>query len=675
MTSSVSRQAARAFLYLAAAVTASTPLLAQPEPEGGPSLDPSSALEPMNDIGIDWPDPTKPDAILEGTSDLVDIPPAETADKSSKTGKAIDHVETNPMTDSQAEQHYSIVLQGLDDIDASEIRTRFDALSTLKQEQKSVANLAQINRRSREDEKLLRELLRAEGYYAASVNARVQSSGGRISVILRVEPGALYHFKDIAITGLERAGEEAERARKAFAVSRDDPVDADKVQAALTSLKSELGDHGFPFAKIDDPIVTVDHADASAVLKLSVDPGSFARFGDIVLSGQRPPFGPKHVRRMARFKPGDVYNFADIDDLRRALIATGLVSTATITPVRTADPNVVNVLVAIERAPPRTIAGELGYGTGEGVRAEVSWTHRNLLRPEGAVTFRGVAGTREQYLGASLRRANLHQRDQVLTAQIAASHVNRDAFDAKSFTLSGGMERQTNIIWQKKWIWSAGGELLVSDERDSVVSTGASRRRTFYIAALPGTLAYDGSDDLLNPTRGFRLAGRLSPELSFHRKTLAYARAQIDASIYQPVGGRTVLAGRVRVGTIAGAQRDEIAPSRRYYAGGGGSVRGYGYQDIGPRDVDNDPIGGRSISEFSLEARVRFGDFGVVPFFDGGNIYTSALPRFTGMRYGAGLGARYYTNFGPIRVDLGTPLNRRKGDARFAVYVSLGQAF
>ena len=206
-------------------------------------------------------------------------------------------------------------------------------------------------------------------------------------------------------------------------------------------------------------------------------------------------------------------------------------------------------------------------------------------------------------------------------------------------------------------------------------ATGAPRRRTFYIAALPAQLSYDGSDDLLNPSRGYRLSGRLSPEVSFHAGTFTYARAQIDASIYQPVGSKVVLAGRLRLGTIMGAQRDQIAPSRRYYAGGGGSVRGYGYQDIGPKDVNNDPIGGRSINEFSIETRVRFGDFGVVPFFDAGNIYTNALPQFSGLRYGTGLGVRYYTSFGPIRLDVGTPINRRKGDPRVAIYVSLGQAF
>ncbi|MDB5662267.1 MAG: surface antigen, partial [Sphingomonas bacterium] len=317
----------------------------------------------------------------------------------------------------------------------------------------------------------------------------------------------------------------------------------------------------------------------------------------------------------------------------------------------------------------------IGYGTGEGVRTELSWQHRNLIKPEGAVTFRGVAGTQEQSLGAVLRKSNYKARDRVLTAQVIASHTNRNAYDAKTFTVGAGIERQTNIIWQKKWTWSFGGELTASDEQDVIRASGVSRRRTFFIAAVPTSLAYDGSDDLLNPTRGYRLSGRLSPEASLQDGSFFYARMQIDGSAYVPLSGRTTIAGRARLGSIAGASRDRIAPSRRFYSGGGGSVRGYGYQDIGPRDVDNDPVGGRSIAEFSIEARVRFGDFGVVPFLDAGNLYTEALPRFTGLRYGAGLGVRYYTSFGPIRVDVGTPLNPRSGDARIAVYVSLGQAF
>jgi translocation and assembly module TamA len=145
-----------------------------------------------------------------------------------------------------------------------------------------------------------------------------------------------------------------------------------------------------------------------------------------------------------------------------------------------------------------------------------------------------------------------------------------------------------------------------------------------------------------------------------------------------PIGERFTLAGRVRLGTIVGASADRIAPTRRYYAGGGGSVRGYGYQAIGPRDLNNSPIGGRSLGELSLEARFRFGSlnqFGVVPFIDAGSISPDPWPSVEEMRIGAGLGLRYYSNFGPIRIDVGTPLNPQPGDSRIGVYVSLGQAF
>jgi translocation and assembly module TamA len=171
----------------------------------------------------------------------------------------------------------------------------------------------------------------------------------------------------------------------------------------------------------------------------------------------------------------------------------------------------------------------------------------------------------------------------------------------------------------------------------------------------------------------------LSPELSFEGHGFGYARAQVDASAYRGVGKGVVLAGRVRLGTIVGADRDSIAPSRRFYSGGGGSVRGYGYQQLGPRDVDNDPIGGRSLAEFALEARVRLkafgGNFGIVPFLDGGTLTTGSVPSFGNWQLGAGIGLRYYSSFGPIRIDVGTPLSRQPGDSRVAVTVSLGQAF
>jgi len=623
------------------------PLITPPAPVD--TVGPASDLAPMPDLGVDWPDPARIDAApsVGGPTEVKGI----AADKL---------------------QHYRTLLEGADAL-GSTFRTRFDQLSALVTNQGKPANAAQINRRARDDEDLVRQLLAAQGHYDGRVVSVVNSNpqSGDTVVHVQVTPGDAFQFSAVTLAGLDAAGNEAPRLAKDFGVKTGDTVDADAVQNAVTAFKVELGRQGYPFAKVGEPEVAIDHQTNKAVLTVQVTPGERARFGQIVPTGTRPLFSAKHLRTIARFHPGQQYDAARLDDFRRALIATGLVSVVTITPVATRDPGIVDVHVQIDRAPPRTIAGELGYSTGEGVRVETSWTHRNLIKPEGAVTFRGVLGTREQSLGATLRQANFHARDRVLTAQVVASHTKFDAYDARTFDVGAGLERQTNIIWQKTWTWSLGTEFVATSERH----TGDPTRKTYLVAALPTGLSYDGSDDLLNPTRGFRLAVHFSPELSLQSGTHTYAKTQIDASAYQPLGSRFVFAERLRLGSIDGVARDSIAPSRRYYAGGGGSIRGYGYQKIGPVDQNGDPLGGKSLTEFSLETRVRFGNFGVVPFLDGGNLYASSIPKFSKFRYGTGIGVRYYSSFGPIRVDVGTPLNRHPGESRVAVYVSLGQAF
>lgn len=608
----------------------------------GDALDPESPLADLPDIGVEWPD----------------LPAEEAGEQAAGVDAA----------DEQG-RRYSVVLDGLPSAPENQTAQRFDALSALKAGDNKSANVAQIDRRARDDAALLNELLRADGYYDAEVDSAIEAVGDRIAVTLTIEPGPLYRFDDIRVSGLDHEG----NLRDAFNVNVQDSVDADDVTLAEATLKSRLAHDGYPFARVTQPDVVVDHDTRTAQLEVHVETGGKRSFGRIVARGEKIPFDADHIGIIARFKPGEPYNQSDIDDLKRAIIATGLVSSVDVSPVEGAEPQTADVAVTMTPAPLRTIAAEAGYGTGEGFRVSASWSHRNLIRPEGAVTLSGVLGTREQSIGAALRQSNWQHRDWILNGRVAASNIERTAYDARTFEIAANIERQTNIIWQKTWIWSAGFELLASDEQD--ISVLGGQRLTYIIGALPATLAYDGSDDLLDPTRGFRLSGRLSPEGSLQGGFNGYLRAQIDGSAYVPVAGRVVLAGRARLASISGTGLDNIAPSRRYYAGGGGSVRGYSYQDIGPRDIYGDPIGGRSLAEFSLEARVRFGAFGVVPFVDAGNIYTSNVPRLDKLRIGAGIGGRYYSSFGPIRIDLGTPINRRSGEARVAVYVSLGQAF
>jgi translocation and assembly module TamA len=138
-----------------------------------------------------------------------------------------------------------------------------------------------------------------------------------------------------------------------------------------------------------------------------------------------------------------------------------------------------------------------------------------------------------------------------------------------------------------------------------------------------------------------------------------------------------VIAARAKLGSIAGADTDSVPASERFYAGGGGSIRGYGYQQVGPVDSNGDPTGGRSLFEVGLETRFRvWGPIGLVTFVEAGDVYESVYPApFQSVLVGAGFGLRYFTAVGPIRVDLAFPLDRRPGDDPFQFYVSIGQAF
>jgi translocation and assembly module TamA len=641
----------------AALWTAVAQAQAAPPPPDPAELDPNAPLDAMPDLGVDWPD-------LNAT----ETTPAGSAPSTQKTTSA----------ERTGETRYTVDIEGLPAGNAEELLKAFRQQSALEADRKHPANAAQIGRRATADAELLEELLRSQGYYDAVVEPSTQAAGTELRVLLSADPGQQYRFAAVELPGLEAAGPDAAKLAGAFAVRPGDPVIATDVIAGGVALTHLLGEEGFAEAKIGEQDIEINHQTHLATLRLPVDPGPVARFGVIRVVG-RPPFSARHVATIARFRAGDAFKRSKIDDLRRALIATTLVANADIQLVPVNGGRTVDLNVRLEPAPSHTIAGEVGYGTAQGARVEASWTDRNFFNPEGALTVRGVLGTNEQLAGVQLRRSNFLRRDQVLNLQTTVSHQHFDAYEARTILLAGNIERQSNFIWQKKWTWTYGAELLATDERGVFSSAGLKDTRTFLIAAAPLSLGYDGSDNLLDPTTGFRLSGRISPEISAHGGQRTYARGQFDASAYHPVSGRVVLAGRVRLGTIIGAGAYDIAPSRRFYSGGGGSVRGYGYQQLGPKDMDGDPVGGRGLAEFGLEARVRLkqfgGNFGIVPFFDGGSLTTEGAPDFADWRFAAGLGVRYYSSFGPIRVDVGVPFNRQKGDGPVAVTVSLGQAF
>lgn len=574
---------------------------------------------------------------------------------------------------------YDIAVDGLDDLG---LEDEFNGFSALKAGKGKAANAAMLRARAREDEALAVKILKSRGYYDASASSVIETlpnDGGRLRAVITATPGKLYRFARIDVDAAQPVVP-ADLISRYLPLKVGDPIEAERVQGAEANLTLKLGENGYPFARLGTRDILLDDEAFTGDYTLPVDPRSRASFGAIRTRGRRQIMTTKHMMVLRRFKTGDLYDTRKVDDLRKALVATSLFQTVGVEPVETGNyatdgTEIVDLMVTQAKGKTRSIAATGGYSTGQGIRSEVTYTARNAFPEEGALILGAVGGTQEQSGSVTFRRSNAGERDRTLTLGLSGGRQDYDAFNAVTGTFFGRISRDSTPIWQKKLTYSYGYELTATNESVYNFNQFRRTRGTYFVAALPADVGIDTSDDLLNPTRGFRLKLGVSPETSVRGPIRPYVRMMLDGSYYYHAMDSLVIAGRVRVGSIVGIDRNDLPPSRRYYGGGGGSVRGYGYQRLGPFDPNGDPVGGRSVNEFALEARYRFGNFGIVPFIDAGNSYESSTPKFNDLRFGAGIGGRFYTNFGPLRVDVATPLNGRKGDSKIALYISIGQAF
>lgn len=577
--------------------------------------------------------------------------------------------------DEPAPVRYELVVTGMDE---TGLAGRFRSLSALDDAEGEAVNGAMIAARAEEDEAMAVRLLRSEGYYDAVANSAIEqlAAEGRLRVTITVAPGDRYAFGAIAIAG--RDTEPPGLPRQFLPLVSGHPIRAIDVEAAEANVMLRLPQEGYPFPELGLRDILLDPATHVGDYSLPLEPGPRARFGGFTTEGDLA-FDARHVGVLARFSRGDLYDRRKVDDLREAMVATRLFSTVSAEPVLTGEAaqdgtQYVNILVRQDAGPARSLDASAGYSTGEGFRLEGAWEHRNLFPPEGSLRIAAIAGTNEQNLSVRFRRNNWGQRDRALLVQLDIGRRDFEAFQGYTARLYGLVSRESTPIWQKRWTYAYGAELLATNETRNGTAV-VSLSDAYFIGGLIGQLGYDRSNSLLDPTKGFRLLARVNPEASLRGGVSVYVRNLIEGSAYFPLGEKIVIAGRARFGSIFGIERDNLAPSRRFYAGGGGSVRGFGFQELGPRDLNNVPLGGRSLTEFAIEGRYRFGDYGVVAFVDAGRVSEEQIPGFSSMRFGVGLGGRVYTNFGPVRVDVATPIGRRAGESLINVYVSIGQAF
>lgn len=522
-------------------------------------------------------------------------------------------------------------------------------------------------------------VLRAEGYYAYVVEPEV-SEADPPTPLVRITPGPRFVLGRAGVAWQGTAPDEPVRtaAAEAMALEPGAPGRAADVVAAEGRIIAEVQKRGHADAAAEDREVVVDHADQTVRPTYRIAAGPLVRLDglDISTDGRTDP---AWLRRLAPWSPGDTYDPEDVAELERRLLDTGVYDSVTVslaTPEKTTGDGQRPVVVSLAERKRRTLEAGASYSTSEGPGLDLRWTHYNRLRRADTLALFARASTRDSRAGAELSLPHWRRPQLTLRTRAEAYHVRTDAYDETGF----GVRADATRRYGRTSYLTLGASADVSETEELQPDMGVltSLGRELVTIAGLGDVLLDRSNDPLDPTSGWRLSARLQPTLILGDTNLPYLRAMAQGTYYRPLDreARTVVAGRLRVGRILNGRVEQIPASQRFYAGGGGSVRGFPYQAVGPRIDEDTPKGGVSLLEASAEVRRDLTErWGLGVFVDAGAVGSTGPIDVGDLAVGAGVGVRYDLGFAPIRIDIATPVARRRGEPAFQVYLSIGQSF
>ncbi|MCT4492518.1 autotransporter assembly complex protein TamA [Bosea minatitlanensis] len=513
-----------------------------------------------------------------------------------------------------------------------------------------------------------------------------------VPIIVRVRPGKVFGFRNIDIVERGQGGAIADPL-KVSKLKAGEPATAASLRAAQAALVDSMRAQSHPLAKVVELRPVVDHAAGIMDVTYVLDPGPLAGFGDITV-GQTDEIPPEVVRSFIYLEPGDPYSPKALTDTRKSIAKIPAVGSVRIREADKLDgTGNLPIFVEVTERPKRLVGFSARYSTVDGPAVKVYWEHRNLfggaerLRLETSVFFAPrIDGTKLQRFG-DFEQSDLGGRFAFSFMKPALGGTRNDWLLDGAATrervgtnrYGGYTARYANVTTAIRHRFSDTFSVQAGLEVERGQTSDVLGQVDYTLVGIPLSVNYDSTDDLLDPKKGIRATASFTPYPTFLGSTVGIYQTKAAISAYYALDedGRYVLAGRVGFGSISGAGLDEIPATRRFYAGGGGSVRGYAYRSLSPLGPYWQLTGGRSLLELSAEARIKITDtIGIVPFFDAGTAFESSFPDGKQkLQMAAGLGFRYYTGIGPIRVDVAAPLNPRKGDKPVALYISIGQAF
>ena len=528
---------------------------------------------------------------------------------------------------------------------------------------------AALRRRAEEDLPRLQQAMNAEGYWQAKITYTLDTNKQPATVAVKVAPGPLYHLAKLEFVLQSGAPAPLPLTPEQVGLAIGAPALSEPVDGANARIVSLYAQNGQPFAQVVDRKVVVDVATAAMSARYTIDPGAKARFGATTVNGLHRVAADFVTRRIAWTEGAD-YDKRKVEATRQDLVRSALFSSVQINHAdHPASDGTAAMTIELIEGPPHSVGVGAGYNTNIGLGARTFWENRNLFGNGEDLNLSAGAAQRQLGVAGNFRRPDFLLPKQDLVADAELLREETDAYASRRARVFVGLEE----LMLPNFTLGGG----VSIERTYLTDT-TSHDENYLLLGMPLYVRRDTTDDLLDPTDGTRTTLTATPYHGLLGNTLNFLSMRAEERTYYRVGAseKSVLAFYGALGSIVGASLEQLPADKRLYAGGAGSVRGYGYQLAGPLDSFNVPIGGRSSLELGGEFRYRLTEtIGLVPFLDAGTVFPTNLPNKPSLFYSPGIGLRYYTAIGPIRLDLAFPLEKRPIDSPFQVYVSIGQAF
>jgi translocation and assembly module TamA len=540
------------------------------------------------------------------------------------------------------------------------------------------ASRLEARRRATEAGEAAVAVLRSEGYYDAIVEADI-GDGDQPVAFITITPGPRTAIATPTVVwqGPPPDAATAGLAEGAMKLKAGQPGRAADVIASEGRVVSSLQLHGYADASAAPREVVVDHADHTMQPTFHVVAGSLVRLDGIRLAAKGRT-NQRWAAKLASWRVREVYRPAVVAELERRLLDTGAFDAVTVAlspPGETAN-GLRPVIVSLADRPKGSLELGASYATSEGVGVDGSWTLYNRLGQADTITTTLRVANIDSRLETDVDLPDWRRLDEKLEVRGALYADNTPSYRDWGVRAGGDVTRhaaKTTFV-----TYGVSFDANDSNQKESANVIALNHQRKLFTFAGLAALAIDNSNDPLDPTSGWRLDTRFEPKAAVGDGSIVYVKAEGQLTGYLPFGptAATVLAGRLKLGAILGGSIPLVPAPDRFYAGGGGSVRGYAYQAVGPRYADNTPKGGLSLFEGSIELRQRLTpQWGLAAFVDTGAVGTTVGPDFRHPDIGVGMGVRYNAGFGPIRLDVATPAYRRRGDSPIQIYISIGQSF